>query len=62
MDYIERDFDAIMAYCETVVPAEPKVTVLPPQKTPRWAKQRTARAVGIRLGNGNYMRGLARVS
>jgi len=43
---------ALMGELESV-----QVTICPPQKTPRWAKQRTARAVGTRIGQGCYMRG-----
>ena len=59
MNYLDQDYADIMAYCEAVCtkePAEVAVTYLPPQKTPRWARQYTARPVGTRLGNGNYMR------
>lgn len=57
MDYAQRDHDAIIAMCENELPvAEVAITYLPPQKTPRWARQYTARPVGTRLGNGNYVR------
>lgn len=36
------------------------VTVCPPQKTPRWARQHTAKAHGTRIGKGCYMRGIKR--
>ena len=58
MDYIERDEIAIAAHCEatTNTADEVRITYLPPQKTPRWARQYTARPVGTSLGNGNYVR------
>ena len=57
MEYATRDHDAIIAMCENELPeATVKVTYLPPQKTPRWARQYTARPVGTKLGNGNYVR------
>ena len=59
MDYTQRDHDAIIAHCEQIERAqapEVAITYLPPQKTPRWARQVTARPVGTRLGNGNYVR------
>ena len=64
MDYIDQDYADVQAYCAEIFADEPKinetpqvrVTYLPPQKTPRWARQYTARPVGTRLGNGNYMR------
>ena len=57
MDYAQRDHDAIIAHCEETITETPvRVTYLPPQKTPRWARQYTARPVGTRLGNGNYVR------
>ena len=49
------DHKAFVAMMESV-----QVTVCPPQATPRWAKQRTARAVGTRIGQGCYMRGVKR--
>ncbi len=55
MEYIQRDHDAIITMCEEETPTV-RVTYLPPQKTPRWARQYTARPVGTRLGNGNYVR------
>ena len=57
MEYAQRDHDAIIAHCEAVEqPEQVVITYLPPQKTPRWARQYTARPVGTRLGNGNYVR------
>ena len=58
MDYAQRDHDAIIAHCETTIERAETVQIvyLPPQKTPRWARQFTARPVGSRLGNGNYVR------
>ena len=58
MEYAQRDHDAIIAHCEAEANETPEVviTYLPPQKTPRWARQYTARPVGTRLGNGNYVR------
>ncbi len=57
MEYATRDHKAIIAMGENELPeATVKVTYLPPQKTPRWARQHTARPVGTRLGNGNYIR------
>jgi hypothetical protein len=55
MEYIERDERAIEAHCNAELP-EVQITYLPPQKTPRWARQVTARPVGTSLGNGNYVR------
>jgi len=61
MEYINRDERAIAAHCEQELPVcEVQITYLPPQKLPRWARQVTARPVGTRLGNGNYMRMPAR--
>lgn len=54
MEYINRDERAIAAHCEQEVSVS--ITYLPPQKTPRWARTVTARPVGTRLGNGNYVR------
>ena len=54
--YIDRDERAIKAHCEQIERAEVQITYLPPQKTPRWARTVTARPVGTRLGNGNYVR------
>jgi len=59
MEYIDRDERAIEAHCKAELP-EVQVTYLPPQKTPRWARTVTARPVGTRLGNGNFMRMPAR--
>ena len=58
MDYINRDGIAIEAHCADTLDYADGVTIeyLPPQKTPRWARQYTARPVGTRLGNGNYVR------
>ena len=58
MEYINRDEIAIKAHCEAIVNTadEVSITYLPPQKTPRWARQYTARPVGTKLGNGNYVR------
>ena len=57
MDYAQRDHDAIITMCKDELPETPvRVTYLPPQKTPRWARQVTARPVGTSLGNGNYVR------
>ena len=56
MDYIDRDERAIEAHCKQIERAGVQITYLPPQKTPRWARQYTARPVGTRLGNGNYVR------
>ena len=58
MEYTERDEIAIQAHCEATINTaeEVSITYLPPQKTPRWARQVTARPVGTRLGNGNYVR------
>ena len=58
MDYINRDEIAIEAHCADILDYADEVTIeyLPPQKTPRWARQVTARPVGTSLGNGNYMR------
>jgi len=57
MEYATRDHDAIIAMCEEQnTEREVTVTILPPQKTPRWARQYTARPVGTKLGNGNYVR------
>lgn len=56
MEYAQRDHDAIIAHCEKIERAGVQITYLPPQKTPRWARQYTARPVGTRLGNGNYVR------
>jgi len=57
MEYINRDERAIAAHCEQELPVEQvAITYLPPQKTPRWARQYTARPVGTRIGNGNYVR------
>lgn len=57
MDYSQRDHDAIIAMCvEQNVERQVTITYLPPQKAPRWARQYTARPVGTRLGNGNYVR------
>lgn len=57
MEYVERDHEAIIAHCEAVEqPEQVVIQYLPPQPTPRWARQYTARPVGTRLGNGNYMR------
>ena len=63
MDYINQDYADVQAYCAEMFADEPEinstpvqVTYLPPQKTPRWARQYTARPVGTRLGNGNYVR------
>lgn len=51
------DHAAFEAYMESLERQNIPVTVCPPQRTPRWAKQHTAVARGIRLGNGGYMRG-----
>ena len=58
MEYTQRDEIAIAAHCEAIInnADEVVITYLPPQKTPRWARQYTARPVGTRLGNGNYVR------
>ena len=57
MEYTQRDHDAIITMCEEQdVEREVTVTILPPEKTPRWARQVTARPVGTRIGNGNYVR------
>mgnify|MGYP007096785441 CR=1 FL=1 len=59
MDYIDQDYADVQAYCEALFQAEKpevRITYLPPQKTPRWARTHTARPVGTRLGNGNYVR------
>ena len=56
MDYAQRDHDAVINHCEQIERAEVQIQILPPQKTPRWARQYTARPVGTRLGNGNYVR------
>ena len=57
MEYTERDEIAINAHCAQELPVEEvAITYLPPQKTPRWARQYTARPVGTSLGNGNYVR------
>lgn len=57
MEYVQRDHDAIITMCQNELPETPvRVTYLPPQKTPRWARQVTARPVGTSLGNGNYVR------
>lgn len=58
MEYTQRDEVAIAAHCEATINETPEVviTYLPPQKTPRWARQYTARPVGTHLGNGNYIR------
>lgn len=58
MEYIDRDERAIEAHCEQTINTTNEVTIeyLPPQPTPRWARQYTARPVGTRLGNGNYVR------
>jgi len=55
MEYTDRDHADICNHCEKELP-EVQITYLPPQKTPRWARQYTARPVGTRLGNGNYVR------
>ncbi len=55
MEYTQRDHNAIVTHCEQEH-AEVRITFLPPQKTPRWARQYTARPVGTKLGNGNYVR------
>ena len=55
--HCNRDERAIASHCENELPeATVKVTYLPPQKTPRWARTVTARPVGTSLGNGNYIR------
>lgn len=63
MDYIDRDYADVQAYCEELLEpeicaseAQVQVVVLPPQKTPKWAKQYTAVARGSYVGNGNYVR------
>jgi hypothetical protein len=56
MEYVDRDEIAIAAHCEQIEREGVQITYLPPQKTPRWARQVTARPVGTRLGNGNYVR------
>ena len=57
MDYTQRDHDAIIAHCEATATETPvRVTYLPPQKLPRWARQVTAAPRGTHLGNGNYIR------
>lgn len=58
MEYINRDKRAIEAHCTDTLDYADGVTIeyLPPQKTPRWARQYTARPVGTALGNGNYVR------
>lgn len=57
MDYATRDHSDIINHCEQELPeANVTITILPPQKTPRWARQVTARPVGTSLGNGNYVR------
>jgi len=56
MEYTDRDERAIAAHCEQELPVEVQVTILPPQKPPRWARQYTARPVGTRLACGNYVR------
>ena len=57
MDYAQRDHDAIIAMDDQQnVEREVTITILPPQPTPRWARQVTARPVGTRIGNGNYVR------
>ena len=63
MDYINQDYADVQAYCAELFADEPQIEraevqiqILPPQKTPRWARQITARPVGTRLGNGNYVR------
>lgn len=63
MEYIDRDHRAIEAHCTDLVKIgatayyrQIPVTYLPPQKTPRWARQVTARPVGTSLGNGGYIR------
>jgi hypothetical protein len=55
MEYIDRDHDAIIAMCEQEH-AEVRITYLPPQKLPRWARQVTAAPRGTSLGNGHYVR------
>jgi hypothetical protein len=55
MEYTQRDHDAIIAMCEQDH-AEVRITYLPPQKTPRWARSYTAVARGTALGNGHYVR------
>lgn len=56
MDYAQRDHDAIIEHCQQTEREGVRIVYLPPQKTPRWARQYTARPVGTRLGNGNYVR------
>jgi hypothetical protein len=57
MDYAQRDHNAIIAHCERELPQTPvRVTYLPPQKTPRWARSYTAVARGTALGNGHYIK------
>lgn len=61
MDYINQDYADVQAYCaelfdQKIERAEVQIVYLPPQKTPRWARQVTARPVGTSLGNGNYVR------
>ena len=56
MEYINRDNVTINTHCEAIEREQVRITYLPPQKTPRWARQYTARPVGTALGNGNYVR------
>jgi hypothetical protein len=58
MEYIERDEIAITAHCAATVNTtdEVRITYLPPQKLPRWARQVTAAPRGTSLGNGHYVR------
>jgi hypothetical protein len=57
MDYAQRDHDAIIAMDDQQnVEREVTVTILPPQKVPRWARSYTAVARGTSIGNGNYVR------
>ena len=56
MEYIDRDERAIASHCEETQRDQVIVQILPPQKTPRWARTVTARPVGTSLGNGNYIR------
>ena len=57
MEYAQRDHEATIAMAEEQnAEREVAITYLPPQKTPRWARQYTARPVGTSLGNGNYVR------
>jgi len=59
MEYIDRDERAIAAHCEAIENTDRgmvSITILPPQKLPRWARQVTAAPRGTSLGNGHYVR------